>query len=130
MSLYLYSSPRRMTARWTEFTNETAEEYKLSVNLRDDDDAYHLSAPEPGLKAKDLNIQILDDIIRIEGEYQAEDDNYLVNELPSGSFSRTLRLPAPIEADRVEAHIADGILNLRLPKAESARPKKIKITAR
>lgn len=130
MSLYLYSSPRRMARRWAEFDNETTREYKLSVKLREEEDAYHLSAPVPGLKAEDLNIQILDDIVRIEGEYNADDSNYLVNELPGGSFSRTLRLPTPIEADRVEARIADGMLNLRLPKAESARPKKIKITAR
>jgi HSP20 family protein len=50
--------------------------------------------------------------------------------LPNGSFHRTLRMPAEIDADKVEAKIADGVLTLRLPKAESARPKKIKISAK
>jgi HSP20 family protein len=81
----------------------------------------------PGLKAEDLNIQVLDDVVRIEGEYRADESEYLVRELPSGSFTRTLRMPAAIEADSVEAKIADGILTLKLPKAESARPKKIQI---
>ena len=82
----------------------------------------------PGIKAEDLNIQTLDDVVRIEGEYKADDVEYLLNELPNGSFTRTLRMPASIEADRVEAKIVDGVLTLNLPKAESARPKKIKIS--
>jgi HSP20 family protein len=65
--------------------------------------------------------------LRIEGEYKADEQNYLVRELPGGSFTRTLRLPSVIDADHVEAKIADGVLTLTLPKAVSARPKKINI---
>jgi HSP20 family protein len=107
------------------------------VNIREEDDAYVLSSLVPGLNAEDLNIQVLDDVVRIEGEYKqsspvdkAEENNYLVRELPSGSFTRTLRLPSVIDADQVEAKITDGVLTLTLPKAESARPKKISITSR
>jgi HSP20 family protein len=84
----------------------------------------------PGLKAEDLNIQVLEDVLHIEGEYKVEDTEYLMQELPHGSFKRTLRLPADIDADHVEAKIIDGVLTLTLPKAESARPKKIQITSR
>lgn len=107
------------------------------MNIREEEDAYLLSSLVPGLKAEDLNIQVLDDVVRIEGEYkrsspvdQADENEYLVRELPSGSFTRTLRLPSAIEADSVEAKIADGILTLKLPKAESARPKKIQVTVK
>jgi HSP20 family protein len=102
-------------------------ERSLSVNIHEADDAYILSALVPGLKAEDLNIQVLEDVLRIEGEYKADDNNYLVRELPNGSFTRTLRLPSEIDAENVEANIADGVLTLTLPKAESARPKKINI---
>ena len=88
------------------------------------------SALVPGLNAENLNIQVLEDVVRIEGEYKAEDAEYLVRELPQGSFTRTLRLPAAIDADHVEAKIADGLLTLTLPKAESAKPKKIKINVK
>ena len=81
----------------------------------------------PGLKAEDLNIQVLEDVLRIEGEFKADEQSYLVRELPNGSFTRTLRLPSAIDADQVEARIADGILTLTLPRAESARPKRISI---
>jgi len=123
MSLYLYPYPRRMARRMMN----RPEQHQLNVNIREEDDAYTLSALVPGLKAEDLNIQVLDDVLRIEGEYKADDAEYLMNELPSGSFTRSLRLPTVIDAEHVEAHITDGVLNLHLPKAESAKPKKIKI---
>ncbi len=122
MTFYLQSYPARHMAR--RFAQQTRS---LGVNVREEDDAYILSAPVPGLTAEDLNIQVLDDVVRIEGEYKADETAYLLRELPNGTFSRTLRLPTVIEADQVEARITDGILNLRLPKAESARPKKIKV---
>jgi HSP20 family protein len=126
MTFYLHPYPYRQLAR----RYAQNREYSLSVDVREEDEAYVLSALVPGLQAEDLNIQVLDDVLRIEGEYKAEESNYLVRELPSGSFSRTLRLPSSIDAEKVEARIADGILTLTLPKAESARPKRISITAR
>ncbi|HVN16530.1 MAG TPA: Hsp20/alpha crystallin family protein [Anaerolineales bacterium] len=126
MTFYAYPFPRYAARRWAN-VNRRAALGVLGVNIREEDDAYVLSAFVPGLKSDDLNIQVLDDVLRIEGEYKDDEANYLLNELPSGSFSRTLRLPSAVEADQVEAHITDGILTLRLPKAESARPKKIKV---
>jgi HSP20 family protein len=114
-----------MARRWAENRERT-----LGINVREENDAYVLSALVPGIKSDDLNIQILEDVVRIEGEYKAEENQYLVRELPSGSFNRTLRLPVPLDAENVEADITDGILTLRLPKAESARPKQIKIQSR
>ena len=123
MTFYLHPYPyRRMERRAMESRTHT-----LGVNIREEDEAYVLSALVPGLNADNLNIQVLEDVVRIEGEYKLEDARYLMRELPNGSFTRTLRLPTVIDADQVEAKIADGVLTLRLPKAESARPKKINI---
>ena len=130
MTFYLHPYPyarpvRRLVRRWAE-----DREHTLGINVREDDDAYVLSALVPGLKSEDLNIQVLEDVLRIEGEYKADENEYLLRELPNGSFTRTLRLPSGIEAESVEAKIADGVLTLKLPKAESARPKKIQVTAK
>jgi HSP20 family protein len=134
MTFYLHTYPfgfaqdrpyRQMARRAMENRERT-----LDINIQEDDDAYILSALVPGLKAEDLSIQVLADIVRIEGEYKADENNYLVRELPNGSFTRTLRLPSEIDADQVEAKIADGVLTLTLPKAESARPKKISIKSK
>ena len=113
MARRLYSQPR---------------ERVLGVNVREEDDTYILSALVPGLKAEDLNIQVLDDVVSIEGEYKTDEAEYLLSELPNGSFRRSLRLPAPIQADKIEAKISEGVLTLSLPKAESARPKKIQVS--
>lgn len=126
MTFYLHPYPyRRMARRALENRTQT-----LGINIREEDEAYVLSALVPGLKAEDLNIQVLEDVVRIEGEYKADEQNYLVRELPNGSFTRTLRLPSVIDAEHVDANIADGVLTLSLPKAESARPKKISIKSK
>ncbi|HJR80116.1 MAG TPA: Hsp20/alpha crystallin family protein [Anaerolineales bacterium] len=135
MTFYVQTYPyRRMARRWAHLPwqavpGETRER-TLGINIREEDDAYILSALVPGIQSDGLNIQILEDVVRIEGEYKAEDSTYLVRELPQGSFTRTLRLPAPIDAEHVEAEVTNGVLTLRLPKTESARPKQIKIKPR
>ena len=126
MTFYVQTYPyRRMVRRWAENRDQT-----LGINIREEDDVYVLSALVPGIKSDELNIQVLEDVVRIEGEYQMDDSKYLVRELPNGSFKRTLRLPTPIDDEHVEAEVTDGVLTLRLPKAESARPKQIKIQSR
>ncbi|HCR71586.1 MAG TPA: hypothetical protein DIW23_09095 [Anaerolineae bacterium] len=125
MSLYIQPYPfRRVVRRLAEQPRQNS----LRVNVREEEDAYTLYALVPGLKAEDLNIQVLENVVSIEGEYKADDNaDFVLNEIPQGEFRRTLRMPAEIDAEKVEAKIVDGVLTLTLPKAESARPKKIKI---
>lgn len=131
MTFYIQPYPyRRMSRRMAAMNGGSSRGHLLNVNVRDEEDTFVLSALVPGLKADDLNIQILEDVVNIEGEFQANEEDYLLHELPNGSFRRTLRMPAEIDADKVEAKITDGVLTLRLPKAESALPKKIKIAAK
>ncbi len=132
MTFYIQPHPYRRLQRRRAALNggSTRQGFHLGINVREDEDTYVLSALVPGLKADDLNIQVLEDVVRIEGEYQQDEQDYLVNELPSGAFHRALRMPAPINADKVEAKINDGVLTLRLPKAESARAKKIKVAVK
>ena len=131
MTFYIQPYPyRRMARHMAALNGGASREHFLNVNVRDEEDSFVLSALVPGLKADDLNIQVLEDVVRIEGEYQVNEEVYLVRELPSGSFRRVLRMPTEIDTDKVEAKINDGVLTLHLPKAESARPKKIKIAVK
>ncbi|MBX3036109.1 MAG: Hsp20/alpha crystallin family protein [Anaerolineales bacterium] len=125
MSLYIQPFPfRRVTRRLAEQPRQNT----LRVNVREEEDVYTLYALVPGLKAEDLNIQVLENVVSIEGEYKAdENSDFVLTEIPQGEFRRTLRMPAEIDAEKVEAKIEDGVLTLTLPKAESAKPKKIKI---
>lgn len=127
MTLYIQPYPYRRLMRraWMPET-----ERNLAVNVQEEEQAYILTAMVPGLNAGDLNIQVVDDIVRIEGEFKQDESDYLVNELPRGAFCRTLRLPVPLNTDKAEAKIVNGVLTLRLPKAESALPKKIKVNVK
>ena len=113
---------RHMAAEHNVFT--------LRVDVREEDDNFVLTTSVPGLTADDLNIQVLDNVVRIEGEYKTSDGEHLLRELPEGKFIRTLRLPSEVDVDNVEAQIKNGILTLSMPKVESARPKQIKILAK
>ncbi len=129
MTLYTYSFPRHIARRWLA-EQQAARPASMAVNVRDDDDAYVLTAFVPGLKAEGVTIQVLEDVVSIEGQVPAYEGELLLQELPSGAFRRELRLPAPLDANAVEAKIADGVLTIRLPKAESARPRNIKVIAK
>lgn len=130
MTLYTYALPHRMARRWASAGEGGLGQRYLRLNVRDDGEAFVLTAPVPGLKAEEVKIQVLEDVVQIEGEFQAEDADYLLQEIPGGKFRREIRLPAALESDKVEAKIADGILTLRLPRAESSRPKTIKVLAK
>jgi HSP20 family protein len=132
MTYFVSPYPYRMARRWARMAGfeEPSHGFTLSVDVRDEDDAYVINALVPGLKAEELNIQILEDVLTVEGEFKADEHEYLMRELPHGSFRRTLRLPAMLDAGKAEARIVDGVLTLRLPKAESARPKTIKVAVK
>jgi HSP20 family protein len=131
MTYFIAPNPYRMARRWAHMAGyEPSHDFNLSVDVREEDDAYILNALVPGLKADDLNIQVLDDVVTITGEFKADESEYLMRELPHGSFLRTLRLPVALDAGKAEAKITDGVLTLRLAKAESARPRTIKVAVK
>ena len=105
---------------------------RLPVDVRVDDDAYVIVADVPGLKAEDLKIEILDNevTLRAEVEMAEEESGLLLRERCPLSFSRSLRLPDPVEAEKAEAEIENGLLRVRIPKAEEAKPKRIEVSAR
>ena len=128
MTYYISTYPTRMARRMMVRPEAyQPASHVLPLNIREEQDGYVLSALVPGLKADDLNIQILEDVVTIEGTYTGDENEYMLQELPHGEFSRSLRLPVELDADKAEAKIEDGLLTLRVPKAESSRPKTIKV---
>ena len=131
MTYFVTPYPYRMARHMARMAAETQEaDIYLPVDVREEDEAFVLDSLVPGLKAEDVKIRILDDTLTLEGEFKPAEEEYLVRELPHGSFSRTLRLPAALNAEKAEAKITDGVLTLRLPKAEVARAKVVKVAAK
>ena len=131
MTYFIAPNPYQIAQRWARMAGyEPSRDLSLAVDVREEEDAYILNALVPGLKADDLNVQVLEDVVTISGEFKDDESEYLMRELPYGSFSRTLRLPVTLDAGKTEAKITDGVLTLRLAKAESARPKTIKVAVK
>jgi len=141
MTMYVSPNRRLMSLReamnrmfeetYPEFQS-TERESLLAVTVMVEDDFFTVKALVPGLNADDLSIEILNNTVAIRGEFpaeQAESTRYLACELPAGRFARVINLPVDVEAGKVEANIKDGVLTLRIPKAEAHRPKTIKISA-
>lgn len=101
------------------------------VNVTEDHDNYYIRAELPGVKAGELDISVAGNGVSISGERKIEpvgkDVTYHRREREGGKFSRMVSLPKPIDSSKVDAHCADGILKVILPKAESAKPKQIQV---
>ncbi|MGE5224871.1 MAG: Hsp20/alpha crystallin family protein [Omnitrophica WOR_2 bacterium] len=114
------------------FANNTGErDMLLAVDVIAEDDNYWIKALVPGLEADSLQIEVLNNTVTIRGKFSEEaqeDKNYLVSELPAGSFSRLITLPTALDPAKAEANIKNGVLMLKVPKAEAHRPKSIKVT--
>jgi len=104
---------------------------RLPIDVRMEDDAYEIIAAVPGLSVEDIKVEILDDVLTLSGNVQQADEegDYLVREVHSGPFSRSLRFAEAVDAAKAEAHVENGVLKVRVPKAEEAKPKVIQIKA-
>lgn len=123
----------RMMRRMMEDEWPTESGVTFPVDIRAEADDYVVTALLPGVKAEDLNIQIVNETLTLQGEFPAtgvEDRNYILQERPSGRFCRTFRLPERLDAAKAQADLENGVLTLRIPKAEEARPKTIKIKSK
>jgi HSP20 family protein len=99
------------------------------MNVTEDPDNYYVRAELPGIKADELNISITGTSLTVAGERTIPPENarYHRRERDAGKFSRVVSLPSQVDASKVEARCADGVLTVVLPKAEVAKPKQITV---
>jgi len=101
-----------------------------AVNVWGDDEAWFVEAELPGVSPDQLEISVLNDELTISvdrPEPQEDGATCYRRERPHGSFTRSLKLPTAIDADQVSAELKHGVLTLTLPKAETARRRKIAV---
>jgi len=109
-------------------------EYRMGfpVNLWETNDALELQASLPGVQPSSVDISLTGDAGTIHCKHDVHeagsDTRYVVREINAGgSMQRTISLPAPVNPDAAQARYEHGMLYLRMPKAESARVRQIKI---
>jgi HSP20 family protein len=110
---------------------------RLPVDVAVSDEAFEITAIVPGLDPDQIKIEVLEDIVTLRSVREPADANgdgegrYLLNELPQfGEMSRRLHLPEPVDAEKAEARIENGLLTLRIPKSEEAMPKTVEVKSK
>jgi HSP20 family protein len=103
----------------------------LAVDVYETDEDVVVKASVPGVDPEELDISITGDTLTIKGETRAEEEveeeSYVYRERRYGVFSRSMTIPTSVKTDEADAEFEDGILTLRLPKAEEVKPKTIKV---
>jgi HSP20 family protein len=131
---------------WLDLSNEMSRsdvwglyegDWSPRLDMFENDDAYFLKVDVPGVKEKDLELSVTNDVLTLKGkrELGADEDDakkkgrrYQREERMYGSFQRTVPLPMPVDANSVDAKLRDGVLYITLPKREETKPKKINVS--
>jgi len=116
--------PRAAFARYQE-----ARPWAPDVDIRETDEEIALYCDLPGVEKQDVQVEVRDNMLVLSGQRKphSEQHGWLRREAFAGAFHRAFSLPAEVEAGKVSASLTDGVLHIRLPKAEQAKPHRVMI---
>lgn len=101
------------------------------INLTEDADRFFVRAELPGVTSQDIELQATGKNLTIAGERKIEPEKdgvrYHRREREAGKFSRVITMPTEINPERIEARMTDGVLTIRVPKADAVKPRQITI---
>jgi HSP20 family protein len=115
----------------TQQANARASAWVPALDISERKDAYLVTVELPGLKSEDLDITMEDGLLTIQGERHFANDSseeqFHRVERRYGAFRRSITLPAHVMAEGIQASFEDGVLQILVPKAEQAKPKRIQV---
>lgn len=118
----------------TQSTRSKAWTFLPPVESGWTDEHLNLRLVVPGVTEKDLQVTVQGNQLYVQGERKAPEnfgkEGYVWNTIPYGKFERVLDLPAGLDVEKLEAHLHDGFLDLRIPLASAMKPKQISISVR
>lgn len=126
----------RQMGRWltsvTDWSTGNAGSWSPAADVTEADDAYLVEVDLPGVKRDDITIDLLGTELTINGELRTKERQGLFRHRTrrTGQFTYQVTLPHSVDADKIEATLADGVLTVRVPKSESAKPRRIAISGR
>jgi HSP20 family protein len=128
--MILTSSPKKNMPE-ENFTPGDGGEGQLTIDVYQTDNDIVIKSTIAGVKPEDLDVSINNDMVTIRGERkneeQVSEENYYYQECYWGTFSRSVILPVDVLSEKSEASMKNGILTIRLPKADTTRTKKIQV---
>jgi HSP20 family protein len=106
-------------------------DWSPAVDIQEDAEGFVVRADLPGVQQKDVKVSLFGDTLTLRGERSLEHERknegtHRVERI-SGSFERSFTLGVPVRADQVKALYKDGVLEIRVPKAEEARTREIEV---
>jgi HSP20 family protein len=127
----LFAHALGLHGQWQSATGASTPAWAPALDIAERKDAYLVTVDLPGVKLDDLETTLEDGLLTIQGERHftndASDQNFHRVERRYGTFRRSITLPAHVMADEIEASIEDGVLQILVPKAEEAKPKRIQV---
>ncbi len=115
------------------FQSEVSEKFQVQADIEETDKAFLLKFDIPGIKKEDLKIDVTENVLTVSGERKRESESGVEGhrrmERAHGNFVRTFTLPNTVDAEKIDARLVDGVLNLAIPKVEAAKPRKIEVQA-
>jgi HSP20 family protein len=124
----------RLNRTFSDFAGSLGRGWVPPVDIfESDDNAVVLKAELPEMKRDDINVTFENNVLTLKGERmfhpETRRENYQRLERQYGTFTRSFTLPATVDASRISASYKDGVLTVRLPLREEARPRQISIAA-
>jgi HSP20 family protein len=119
-------------AAWSPGRSDDLASWTPGVDVVEEADAYLFSVDLPGVPKENVDITFEDNILTISGSRERKEETnngqYRRVERRYGKFTRSFSLPSQVDTAKVDAKFQDGVLLVRVPKAETARARKIKIS--
>jgi HSP20 family protein len=127
----LQSEMNRLFNAFFENGESRTRHWTPAMDLVEADGQLVLKADLPGLTEDDVQIEVSDNVLTVSGERKSEHvdrkEGFYRMERAFGSFSRSLTLPEGVDSDRIEASFDNGVLEVKIPKPEEVRPKRVSI---
>lgn len=114
-----------------ESGSSTLSSWVPAMDVLETEDKVILRAELPGLTQEDVQLTVENNVLTLSGEknfrHEESEGHYRRIESRYGSFYRSFTLPSTVDQERIDAKFAHGVLEIELPKAEKAKPKKIEV---
>ncbi len=126
----MFGSLSELTNRLDWLRDEMEPSFYPPINAWEEGDAIKVEVEIPGVKLEEVEVSFDNGELTLKGEKKFEGNDSATlhrRERLYGTFTRTLRLPWEVMADKISAELKDGVLTVTLPKAEAAKPRKVAI---
>ena len=122
----------KQEARTSAELTKSGPTFTPAVDIFETDTEIVLLADVPGVRSEDLDVDLRDDVLTLEGDVlapEAANETDVLQEYVTGKYFRQFTLSEAIDQAKIDASLTDGVLRLTLPKVEKATPRKIQVTA-